>query len=150
MSEHVRYFCTEETFKSFICYDIESFDVFKNFDILHEYYKKVVLNYSQSVEDLKESFLEEIEDNGTWFEYVILEDSEIAARAGIWKINDNPYEIVAVSTDPKYQRKGYAASLVSFCTQKILNECKDASCITGVNNIAMRKTLEKLGFILKK
>jgi hypothetical protein len=94
---YVGYFCTEKTFKCLNSYEVESFDVFRNFRLLHGYYKKIVSNYTQSVEDLEKDFLKDITDNGTWCEHIILKNNEIAARAVIWKLSDNSYEIAALS-----------------------------------------------------
>ena len=99
--------------------------------------------------DLEKDFLRDVADNGTWCEYIISENNDIIARTVIWEVNDNSYEIAAVSTDPQYQQQGYATGIVSFCTQKILSEGKTATCTTKADNIPMRKTLEKLGFLLK-
>ena len=122
---------------------VRAFDAWENYDELCAFY--------DSCPECQ-SFPKEEYFNGDWYDnwedYVIWEDDIIAARAGIWKIDNKVWEVAGVITRPEYRQKGYSARLVSYCVSKILEQGKTAILSTAETNYAMIRVAKKVGFIL--
>ena len=106
--DYIGYSCVKENFKSFNYYDVKTFDVFRNFDLLHKYYVKLGVRDYDTADALEKSFITDVADDDTWCEYVILKGDQIADRSVAWKVSDKSWEVAAVSTDPQYRQQGYA------------------------------------------
>lgn len=76
----------------------------------------------------------------------VIEDGTIASRAAVWRYSDEAWEVAAVYTAPAWRRQGYARSVVSFVTAYILDAGRVATCHTNVDNLAMARTAEAVGF----
>ncbi|MBQ6795099.1 MAG: GNAT family N-acetyltransferase [Clostridia bacterium] len=81
---------------------------------------------------------------------MIIEDGEIISRAGIWKVNEEFWEVAGVSTLPEYRKQGYGEAVVRSCIAKILENEKVATCTTKTTNIPMINTAIKAGFKIAK
>jgi RimJ/RimL family protein N-acetyltransferase len=76
----------------------------------------------------------------------VVEDGRIVSIGAIWRYSDHAWELVAVSTRPKFRRQGYGQSVASVVTAAILSEGRRATCLTAADNVAMQRTAESLGF----
>lgn len=74
------------------------------------------------------------------------EGKMILAIAAVWRCSDSAWEVAAVSTREGFRQRGLAKSVVSFATRHILEAGKLATCTTGEENLAMRKTVEAVGY----
>lgn len=145
MSEkYLNFVCTKETFRGTTDSSVVEFDAFEN-------YKTIVEFYDSCPEC--QSFPKEEYFSGDWYErwvdYVIWENGELAARAGIWKEHENEWEVAGVITRPEYRGRGYSARIVSHCIAKILEQGKTAILSTAETNTAMIKAAQKAGFVLE-
>ncbi len=142
--KRVQYLCESQFFRPVAEEGIEAFDVHKGdnarrlFRVLSQ-----LPTFTASFEELAAQFPP---DDDTWLEYAILRDGEIVSRAAIWKREEDAWEVAAVVTAPAFRGQGFATRMVSHTTAKILGEGKQATCVTGEDNYAMRGVLEKLGF----
>lgn len=76
----------------------------------------------------------------------VIEGEAIASVAAVWRYSDEAWEAAAVYTAPTFRRRGYAKSVVSFVTAHILDAGRLATCHTDVDNLAMARTAEAVGF----
>lgn len=139
--EIVKFICTDKSLKECISNLVKEFDAYKNYDMINEFFGK----HDKSLMCSKEEYFDGFDYN-TWNDYVIIENGKIISRAGIWKVNDNEWEVAGVSTLPDYRRKGYGEVVVRHCIAKIMESGKTATCSTKVTNIPMIKTAIKAGF----
>ena len=72
----------------------------------------------------------------------------IRARAAVWRFSEEAWELAAVYTQEAHQRQSYGAAVCAFATRAILAAGRTATCQTFADNTAMRRTAEKLGFLL--
>ncbi len=84
-------------------------------------------------------------NKGTQY-YLLYEDNKPVARCAIEKYSDRAWEAADVKTVPEYRNKGFSKELVSFVTQKILEQDKIATCSTLPSNTAMLNVIRSLGF----
>lgn len=138
----IKFQCTKDSFKGSTHNCVLEFDASENYEQLNEYFG----SFDKSLMCSKEEYFDGF-DYGTWDDYVIFEDGKIVCRAAIWKYSQTAWEVAAVSTLPEYRCKGYGENIVSHCTAIILNNGKRATCTTSDTNIAMRRTVEKVGFM---
>ncbi|MCD8048864.1 MAG: GNAT family N-acetyltransferase, partial [Clostridia bacterium] len=103
----VKFICTDENLKGCTSDEVAEFDAYENYDMLNEFFGK----HDKSLMCSKEEYFDGFDYN-TWDDYVIIENGEIIARAGIWKVNEREWEVAGVSTLPEYRRKGYGEKLV--------------------------------------
>lgn len=78
--------------------------------------------------------------------YLLYADNMPVARCAIEKYSDTAWEAADVKTVPEYRNNGLAKEIVSFVTQKILDQEKNATCSTLPVNFAMLKVIQSLGF----
>lgn len=142
-SKYLNFICTKEAFSGTSTECVTFFDAFNNYEIITAFYDSCPECQSFPKE---EYFDGDWYDN--WEDYVIWEDDIIAARAGIWKIDNKVWEVAGVITRPEYRQKGYSARLVSYCVSKILEQGKTAILSTAETNYAMIRVAKKVGFIL--
>jgi predicted GNAT family acetyltransferase len=76
----------------------------------------------------------------------VIEENQIVSIAAVWRYSDEAWEAAAVYTAPSFRQKGYARSVVSFVTAHILDAGRAATCHTSVDNPAMIRTAETVGF----
>lgn len=141
----IKFVCTKDDFKGKADERVAWFDAFENYDMLNEFFGK----HDKKLMESKEAYFEDF-DFTEWDDYVIIENGEIIARAGIWKVNDTEWEVAGVSTLPKYRKQGYGEAVVRSCIAKILDEGKIATCTTKTTNTAMINTALKAGFKVVK
>ena len=142
-SKYLNFICTKETFTGTSTEYVTFFDAFNNYETITTFYDSCPECQSFPKE---EYFDGDWYDN--WEDYVIWEDNIIAARAGIWKTDDDAWEVAGVITRPEYRQKGYSARIVSYCVSKILAQGKAAILSTAETNYAMIRVAKKVGFIL--
>lgn len=87
----------------------------------------------------------ELNNEGTEY-YLLFVDEKPVARCAIEKYSDTAWEAADVKTVPEYRNNGFSKELVSFVTQKILEQNKIATCSTLPNNYAMLNVIRSLGF----
>ena len=141
--KYLDFICTKEMFTGSTDTSVVPFDAYENYEIITALY--------DSCPEC-ESFPKEEYFSGDWYDkwedYVIWEDGRIAARAGIWKCNEEQWEVAGVITHPEYRNKGYSARIVSHCITRILNEGKAAILSTAETNYSMIHAAQKAGFVL--
>ncbi len=84
-------------------------------------------------------------DEGTEY-YLLYVGDKPVARCAVEKYSDDAWEAADVKTVPEYRNKGFSKEIVSFVTQKILEQGKTATCSTLPNNYAMLNVINSLGF----
>ncbi len=139
---YLNFTCTKETFNGTYDASVVSFDAYENYELLTAFY--------DSCPECQSFPKEEYFDGGwydNWEDYVIWENGRIAARAGIWKINEETWEVTGVITRPEYRQKGYAVRVISHCIARILEQGKIAILSTAETNDAMICAAKKSGFI---
>ncbi len=141
--KYLNFICTKDTFTGASDESVTLFDAFKNYETITAFYDSCPECQSFPKE---EYFDGDWYDN--WEDYVIWEDDRIAARAGIWKIDDKTWEVAGVITHPEYRQKGYSKKLVSYCISRILEQGKVAILSTAETNYAMIRVSQKVGFVL--
>ncbi len=137
----VKFVCEKDYFKGKADMRVQVFDAFANYDMLNEFFGK----HDKKLMEDKATYFDGYDFN-TWDDYVIIENGEIIARAGICKVNDTEWEVAGVSTLPEYRKKGYGEAVVRSCIAKILESGKTAICTTKTTNTAMINTALKAGF----
>lgn len=85
-------------------------------------------------------------DEGTEY-YLLFVDDKPVARCAIERYSDSAWEAADVKTVLNYRNKGLSKEIVSFVTQKILEQGKTATCSTMPDNYAMLKVINSLGYI---
>lgn len=139
--EVVKFICTKNDFKGITDDRVEKFDAFENYDMLNEFFGK----HDKKLMEKKDTYFDGY-DFEAWEDYVIIENGEIVSRAGIWKVNDECWEVAGVSTLPEYRKRGYGEAVVRSCIAKITDSGKTATCTTKITNIPMINTALKAGF----
>lgn len=141
--KYLDFICTKDTFHGSYDASVVPFDAYENYAIITALY--------DSCPEC-ESFPKEEYFSGDWYDkwedYVIWEDGRIAARAGIWKCNEEQWEVAGVITHPAYRQKGYSTKIVSHCIAKILEQGKTAILSTAETNYSMIHAAQKAGFVL--
>lgn len=144
-AKYLNFVCTKDMFSGSLDPFIVEFDAYENYDIITELYDSCPECQSFP----KEEYFE-----GNWYDkwvdYVIWEDGRIAARAGIWKLNEEEWEVAGVITRPEYRLQGYSVRMVSHCISKILEQGKTAILSTAETNYPMIGAAKKAGFIIRK
>ena len=142
--KYLEFICTEETFHGSEGPSVVPFDAYENYDQITAFY--------DSCPECR-SFPREEYFYGDWYENwedrVIWEDGVIAARAGIWKIAPDKWEVAGVITRPEYRGRGYSARVVSDCAAKILEAGRTAFLSTAETNHPMIAAAKKAGFVLR-
>lgn len=141
----VKFVCTKEDFKGMADERVQLFDAFENYDMLNEFFGK----HDKKLMEDKATYFDGY-DFKAWDDYVIIEQGEIIARAGIWKMNEKEWEVAGVSSLPEYRKKGYGEAVVRSCIAKILEEGRVATCTTKTTNTPMINTAIKSGFRIVK
>ena len=143
-TKYLNFICTGETFRGTFDDSVEPFDAYEN-------YGQLVSFYDSCPEC--QSFPKEEYFSGDWYssweDYVIWEDGVIAARAGIWKVDDRQWEVAGVITRPEYRGRGYSVKVISFCVAKILSRGKAAILSTAETNRPMIRAAKRAGFVLR-
>ncbi len=141
----VKFICAKEDFKGEADERVQLFDAFENYDMLNEFFGK----HDKKLMEDKDTYFDGY-DFASWDDYVIIENGEIIARAGIWKMNDECWEVAGVSTLPKYRKKGYGEAVVRSLIAKILESGKVATCTTKTTNKPVINTALKAGFRIEE
>ncbi len=135
--------CTKEIFCGCMDSTVVEFNSYENYEMITAFF--------DSCPEC-ESFPKEEYFSGDWYEnwvdYVIWDNGRIAARAGIWKVNQDQWEVAGVITHPEFRGKGYSSRLVAHCIAKILENGKIAILSTAENNYAMIAAAKKAGFVI--
>jgi RimJ/RimL family protein N-acetyltransferase len=76
----------------------------------------------------------------------VLEQDVIVAMGAVWHWSEVAWEAAAISTAESHRQRGYAAAIMTFLTQHILDSGRLATCGTAVNNIAMQRTMLHVGY----
>jgi RimJ/RimL family protein N-acetyltransferase len=72
--------------------------------------------------------------------------ARLLSIAAVWRYSETAWEAAAVRTRPGARRRGYAQCVVSFATAYILDCGRRATCTTSLDNLAMQKTAESVGY----
>ena len=143
--KYLNFICTKETFTGVMDASVVPFEAYENYEAITAFY--------DGCPECR-SFPKEEYFSGDWFksweDWVIWENGVIAARAGIWKIDENQWEVAGVVTRPEYRQKGYSARVVSHCVARILEAGKTAVLSTAKTNCAMIGVAKKAGFVLSE
>ena len=143
--KYLNFICTKDTFSGAFDESVVPFDAYKNYEQITAFY--------DSCPECQSFPKEEYFDGGwydKWEDYVIWADGKIAARAGIWKCNEDEWEVAGVITHPEYRRRGLSARVVSHCVAIIHSRGKNAFLSTAVNNYSMICAAKKAGFVLRR
>ena len=143
--KYLNFICTKDTFDGSFDELVSEFDAYKNYEIITELYDSCPECQSFPKEEYFEGGW-----YGNWTDYVIWEDGRIAARAGIWKLNEEEWEVAGVITRPEYRGKGYSTRIVSHCIAMIVEQGRTAILSTAETNAAMIAAATRAGFVLKK
>ena len=143
--KYLNFTCEKKGFNGTLDPAVVEFDAFGNYEILTQFY--------DSCPEC-ESFPKEEYFGGGWYDkwvdYVIWEDGRLAARAGIWKENDQKWEVAGVITRPEYRQKGYSVRIVRHCIAKILEQGRTAILSTAETNYPMIGAATKAGFQMRE
>ena len=141
---YLNFVCTKERFRGSEDEAVSEFDAYENYDAITELY--------DSCPEC-ESFTKEEYFSGDWYEnwvdYVIWENGRIAARAGVWKLNEKEWEVAGVITRPEYREKGYSTRIVAHCIAVIVEQGKTAILSTAETNEPMIAAAQKAGFVIR-
>ena len=143
--KYLNFVCTKETFAGTVDASVSEFDACENYDLLTRFY--------DSCPECQSFPKEEYFAGGwydSWVDYVIWEDGKIAARAGIWKVNDEAWEVAGVITRPEYRQKGYSVRIVRHCIAKIVEQGRTAILSTAETNFPMIGAAQKAGFKIQE
>ena len=140
---YLNFICTKDTASGTFDASVAPFDAYENYELITEFY--------DSCPECQ-SFPKEEYFDGNWYsdweDYVIWDNGKIAARAGIWKNDEEKWEVAGVITRPEYRKKGYSTRLVSHCIARILEQGKAAILSTAETNYSMIAAAKKAGFVL--
>lgn len=142
---YLDFICTRERFDGKTDPAVSVFDAYENYEQLTEFY--------DSCPECQSFPREEYFSGGwynNWKDYVIWEDGKIAARAGVWELNENMWEVAGVITRPEYRSRGYSVRIVAHCIAKIVEQGKTAFLSTAKSNYPMIAVAEKAGFRRKE
>lgn len=142
---YLNFICTKDTFNGTFDETVIPFNAYENYALITAFYDSCPECQSFPKE---EYFDGDWYDN--WEDYIIVEDGRIAARAGIWKVDEKHWEVAGVITRPEYRNKGYSVRVISHCVAKILEEGKTAILSTAENNYSMIGAAKKAGFVLQE
>ena len=142
---YIDFICPKNTVVSAEDPLVSTFDAWENYDILCDFYDSCPECQSFPKE---EYFAEGSQEK--WTDYVIFENGVIAARAGIWRCDDEQWEVAGVITRPEYRGRGYAQRLVRHCIGVIHANGRDAILTTHETNQAMIAAAIKAGFATKE
>jgi hypothetical protein len=138
--ESIGMVCTAETFRPCYTVDVRWLDCDEDFHLAQEAWANV------SRYDLSKDEWLSFRDDG--FTYCgVIEDGMLVSSAAVFTRTKTEWEAAAVWTLEGYQRRGYAKSVVSFVTQKILGSGHLATCHTRRDNAAMIATALSVGFV---
>ena len=94
----------------------------------------------------KRFFHEEL-NNGFAEYYVLREDEEIVAYAGMWQMFEN-CDLTNIAVRKEYQGKGYGEKLLRFMMNRAIEKgCEFMHLEVRVSNIRAQNLYEKLGFM---
>ncbi len=141
MTKYQNFICTKEMFHGTTDAAVVEFDAYENYDVITELYDSTPECQSFPKE---EYFSGGWYDN--WVDYVIWEDGRIAARAGIWKLNEKEGEVAGVITRPEYRGKGYSTRIVAHCIAEIVKQGRTAILSTAETNAPMIAAAQRAGF----
>jgi hypothetical protein len=114
-------------------------DIDEDFDLIYDYY----VDFGAG-EIKKEEF-----NDGSWKCCAVIINNKIVSYAGALYMSDKNWEIGAVSTHPMERGKGYAKATTSFIARYILENGKQATLNTGIDNEAMKKVAGQIGMVLQ-
>lgn len=133
----VVYACTDETFHPCILYPVRWLEQYRDYELAQAFWPASV--------PLSREHWNEAHQMG--YKYCgVIEQDRLVAVAAEWQNAQTSWEVAAVHTCPEYQRQGYAKTVVSFVTRRILAAGKMATCTTASGNLAMQRTAESVGF----
>lgn len=128
-----------EQLKIFPSDKVRWLDIPNDFSLIKAYYESV-LNCEITESDFS---------SDQWKCCAMFENGEIVAFAGALFMTDRNWEIGAVSTQPKYENKGCATIVCSFIAKYILENGKQATCNTRIENHGMQKVMQKIGMVMQ-
>lgn len=143
--KYLNFTCAEEGFCGTLDPAVVEFNAFENYEVITDFY--------DSCPECQSFPKEEYFEGGwydKWVDYVIWEDGRLAARAGIWKENDQAWEVAGVITRPEYRQKGYSVRIVRHCIAKILEQGRTAVLSTAETNYPMIGAATKAGFQIQQ
>ncbi|MCL2487631.1 MAG: GNAT family N-acetyltransferase [Oscillospiraceae bacterium] len=82
-----------------------------------------------------------------WKFCAIFESGKIISFAGILYMTDKNWELGAVSTHPQHRNRGYATMICSFAAKYILENKKQVTCSTKIDNYPMQNVMKKIGMV---
>ena len=134
---YVHYECSSATFRPQPRYPVRWLDWERDYDLVRTI-------WPDEVSLSRETWLEARE---LGYRYcAVVEGTRLLAIAAVWCYSGTAWEVAAVRTRPDARRRGYAHAVVSFVTAYILDSGRRATCTTGLDNAAMQRTAESVGF----
>ena len=142
-TKYLHFICTKDNTTGHLDPSVVPFDAFNNYEAITAFY--------DSCPECQ-SFPKEEYFQGDWYnqweDHVIWDQGRIVARAGIWKVSQQEWEVAGVITLPEYRKKGYSTRILSHCIYLILLQGKNAILSTAETNISMITAAKKAGFML--
>jgi hypothetical protein len=136
----VFYACRTETFRPRTRHAVRWLNPHSDYALARAYWNLKPGN------DLSLEHWQEAHDLG--FSYAaVVENEQIISLAAVLRYSDAAWELAAVSTNnPANRLRGYAKSTCSFVTKYILGTRRTATVGTGLDNTAMQRTAESIGY----
>ena len=132
---HINLECVAATFQPRQPHAVRWLDVEADYPLARDFW-----TFPISLEDLLG-----FRDEG--YQYcAVINQGRIISMAAIWRYSDLAWELAAVSTRPEFRRQGCGQSVASFVTAAILDQGRRATCLTAVDNVAMQRTAQSVGF----
>ena len=111
-----------------------------------EWLEKYDLLETHDLEILDAPYETVIKNGG--FIFLVIDGEKIIGTAGLWKENDNTYELIKMAVDAEYRGQGISKILLDRCLQEAKN--KKAHKIFLYSNSQLKTALklyEKYGFV---
>ena len=114
-------------------------DISMDFPLIKEYYQLF------SNDEINEADF----SSDQWKFCALFENDKIVAYAGALFMSNKNWELGAVSTHPQHRNKCYATMVCSFIAKYILENGKQVTCNTKIDNYSMRKVMQKIGMVMQ-
>jgi predicted GNAT family acetyltransferase len=119
--------------------NIRWLDIDHDFELIAKYYEECGAG-----KIIKEDFVCD-----QWKVCAVIINNKIVSYAGALFMTQKNWEIGAVSTLASERNKGYAKATTSFIARYILENGKQATLDTSVDNEAMKKVAKQIGMVVQ-
>lgn len=114
-----------------------------DFPLIREYYG--LFQCGMSAEEITEAdFAESV---GRFCAYI--ENGKILSFAGALPMTQRNWKLGAASTHPEHRNRGLSTIVCSHAAKYILENGKQVTCSTEINNKAMRRVMHKIGMVMQ-